>query len=226
MITERRKVEYVTKVVGNSGGLGTMFFGLVIAIFAITGYLSDLDAQTRNYYGKDLTVSSILLLVIALFWIFAVPKIRVYLREKYGQVQKESYGWKASFADLLYIAPYLLAHLIGVCLDVHFDLPFSATVLLTAIFIFGLWWANQRGVSNLLLWLTAVCLILSFAPWKMIYLQVTVLNDEAAQSAFYRFVCSMIFGVVYFLLGLFDYRLMTATLVPVTRSEEEIYESV
>ena len=225
MITERRKIEYVTSVVGNSGGLGILFFGLVLNTLAVLGYLSDLGAQRRNHYGKDLTLSLIFMIIIALFWIFAVPRIRGYLREKYGQVQRESGGWSEGLENLLYFAPLFLAQYVGIWADVSFDLPLSATVLLAAIFVFGLWFANQRGVSNFLLYLAGIVLILSFAPWEKIYALVTVLDDEASKSSFYRFVCSLIFGSVYALLGIFDYRLMTATLKPTVR-EEEIYESV
>jgi len=226
MITERRKIEYVTSVVGNSGGLGIMFFGLVLTMLAVLGYVSDLSAQRRNHYGKDLTLSLMFSILVLLFWIFAVPRIRGYLREKYGQVQKENGGWSEGFKNLLYFAPLFLAQFVGIWADVRLDLPLSVTVLLVAVFVFGLWFANQRGVSNFLLYLAGIVLILSFAPWEKIYALVTVLDDEASKSSFYHFVCSLIFGIVYTLLGLFDYRLMIATLKPIAVSEEEIYESV
>lgn len=228
MVTERRKIEYVTRVVSTSGGLGIMFFGLVIGVSAVLNYLASLGAQTRNNYGKDLTFSLSFMMIAAIFWLFAGPKIRGYLQEKYGQVRRESYNWREGFSDLFLLVPYFLAQMFGLWADSSLGLPFSATILFVAIFVFGLWFANQRGVSNFLLYLAGIIFVLSFAPWENLYALVTVLDDEGARSAFYSFLCSMIFGIVYFLLGLFNYRLMTSTLKPVTSNVEEgeLYESV
>lgn len=228
MITERKKIEYVTRVVSNSGGFKAVFLGLVVVVFAFLSYAAKLDAQTRNHYGKDLTLSLGFLIIITLFSIFAVPKIQGYLRQKYGQVRKENTGWREVLSDLLYLTPYFLAQLIGIWTDVRSPLPFvSVTVLLAAVFVFGLWFANQRGISNFLLYLAGAFFVLSFAPWEKVYALVTVLDDEMAKTAFYYFICSMAFGIIYFLFGLSDYRLMTATLKPVAGGEEgEIYESV
>lgn len=227
MNRERKKIEYVTKVVSYSGGFLAMLLGIFIAALAVLGYLSDLGMQRQNYRSKDLTFGLTFLIFFALFWLLVFPKIRAHLQKKYGQVKNQSYSWDKGWREMLYMSPYLLAFLGGVRIDVHYGLPFSVTVLLTAVFVFGFWIANQRGVSSFLLWLAGVCLILSFLPWENIYLSVTVLDNNSARTAFYQFVCSALFGVIYFIIGVFDYHLMTTTLKPIARNDEEkIYESV
>jgi len=224
MNIERRKIEYVTEIIGEFRGLPIMFFGLAMCVFSIIHYLSELDAQKRNHYGRDLTYSGTFLLVCLLFYIFAVPKIRGYYREKYGQAQRKS-SLRDKLKCLFYLVPWLIAYSGGTRIDTNFALPVSVTVLFIAIFAFGLWWANQRGVSNFFLYISAVLLGLSFLPWEKIYLSITVLDDYSGRMAFYTAACYLFYGIVSFLFGAFDHWLLVKTLIPVVR-EGEIYESV
>ncbi len=127
---------------------------------------------------------------------------------------------------IFYLIPLLASFLVGTEIDARYhQLPFSASVIFIALFAFGLWRANYRGVSNVILYVSAIFFISSFLPWEKIFLAVTVLDDYYARASFYRFICSMLMGATYFVMGITDYRILTKTLKPITR-EEEVYESV
>ncbi len=224
MNQERRKIEYVTEIIGEFRGLPIMFFGLTMSVFSIIHYLSVLDAQRRNNYGRDLTYSLIFFLICLLFYFFVVPKIRHFYRERYGQAQRKS-SLRDKLKDVVYLIPLAIAYSGGTRIDTN-ALPVSFTVLFIAIFAFGLWWANQRGVSNFFLYVSLVVLAASFLPWEQIYLSITVLDDYSARMAFYGTVCTLLYGIISFLFGVFDHWLLVKTLKPIVREEEEVYESV
>ncbi len=214
----------MTEIIGEFRGLPIMFFGLAMSVFEVIHYLSVLDAQKRNNYGRDLTYSLTFLLICLLFYFLAVPKIRHFYRKRYGQTQKKS-GLRDKLKDVFYLVPLAIAYSGGTRIDANFALPISITVLFIAIFTFGLWWANQRGVSNFFLYISVVLLGLSCLPWEKIYFSVTVLDDYSARMAFYGAVCILFYGIIYFLFGAFDHWLLVKTLKPIVR-EEEVYESV
>lgn len=225
MIEERRKIEFITAVIGGFRGVPMMLFGASMVIFMILNYIADLAAQSRNNYGKDLTFALIYVLICIVFRIFGYPKIRDYYRRQYGYASAKPRTYHDMLQDLIYLAPFLIGFFFGVPFDTKFQLPLSVTVLSVAVFAFGLWWANYRGISNAVLYLSVFLLIAAFLPWEKIFFAVTVLDDYSARSVFYRTVCSSIYGITYIVMGWTDWRFMTKTLKPVA-NEGEIYESV
>lgn len=225
MIEERRKIEFITSVVGGFRGLPMMLFGAAMVIFMILNYIADLAAQARNNYGKDLTLTFGFALICLIFRIFGYPKIREYYRHKYGHASAKPRTYQDTLQDLIYLTPFLIGFFFGVPFDTQFQLPLSITVLSVGLFAFGLWWANYRGISSAVLYLSVSLSIAAFLPWEKIFFAVTVLDDYSARSVFFRTVCSTIYGITYIVMGWTDWHFMTKTLKPVSR-EENIYEPV
>lgn len=226
MNNERRKIEFVTKATGGFRGISMTLFGLAFIISMILNYISELDAQRRNHYGKDLTPTLTFFIICIVFSIFGYPKIRDYYRRKYGRATAKPENFHSFIQSIFYLIPLLASILVGAEIDARYhQLPFSASVIFIALFAFGLWRANYRGVSNVILYVAAVFLISSFLPWEKIFLAVTVLDDYYARGSFYRSICSLFVGAAYIVMGITDYRILSKTLKPIT-SEEEVYESV
>lgn len=225
MNNERRKIEFVTKATGGFRGIPMMLFGLAMIISMILNYISELNAQRRNHYGKDLTYTLTFFIICIAFGIFGYPKIRDYYRRKYGRATARPENFQSFAQNIFYLIPLLSSIFVGVEIDARYRLPFSTTVMFMALFAFGLWRANYRGVSNVILYVSAIFFISSFLSWEKIFLAVTVLDDYYARGSFYRSICSGLFGITYFVMGITDYRILTKTLKPIAR-EEEVYESV
>lgn len=225
MIEERKKIEFITSVIGGFRGLPMMLLGAAMVIFMILNYVSDLGAQSRNNYGKDLSLTLSFILICAAFRFFCYPKIRDYYRRKYGYASAKARTSENVLQDLIYLAPFLIGFVVGVPFDAKFQFPLSLTVLSVALFAFGLWWANYRGISKMVLYLSVILLFAAFLPWENIFRAVTVLDDYAARSTFYRSLCAVIYGITYVVMGAADWRFLTKTLKPVS-PEENIYESV
>lgn len=225
MNDKRRKIEFVTKAAGGFRGIPMMLFGLALTVSMILNYISELAAQRRNNYGKDLTYTLSFFIICIVFGIFGYPKIKNYYRRKYGQATAKPENFQSVKENILYLIPLLASFFIGTAIDARYRLPFSATVMFSALFAFGLWQANYYGVSKVILYVAAIFLISSFLPWEKIFLAVTVMDDYSARNTFYRSLCSMFLGITYFVMGITDYRILTKTLKPVAR-EGEVYESV
>jgi hypothetical protein len=225
MNNERRKIEFVTKAANGFRGIPMVLFGLALIISMILKYASELDAQRRNNYGKDLTVTFTFFFFCIAFGILGLPKIKNYYRKKYGQATAKPENLQSFIQNIFYMLPLLASFLVGAEIDAQYRLSFSATVMFVALFAFGLWQANYRGVSNVILYVAAIFFISSFLPWEKIFRAVTVLDDYYARGSFYRSICSLFVGAAYIVMGITDYRILSKTLKPIT-SEEEVYESV
>ncbi len=225
MNNERRKIEFVTKATGGFRGIPMMLFGIAMIISMILNYIAELDSQRKNYAGKDLTISLSFILICLIIFVIGYPKLRAYFRKKFGQTKAKPKTFQTVLECFLYSTPILANGLFNDSIDAARRLPFSLTVLSVAVFTFFLWWFNYRGVTNSILYLSALIFAASFLDWEKVFLSVTILEDYYARTAFYRSVCSLLLGIIYFVMGLVDYQILTKTLKPITR-EEEVYESV
>lgn len=220
MIEERRKIEFAAEVIGGFRGLPLMLYGLAFLIFTILNYLAELRAQ-RNY-GKDITFILMFFLACLVFVFFIYPKIKTFYLKKYGQTKAKFAGFTM---NLIILAPVLLTIFAGGAMDARYVLPLNTPALFIGLLVFVMWWLNYRGVSNAVLYLSAILLASSLLDWEKNFLAFTVLNKDSTRALFYRSVCDVFCGITYVVMGATDYWFMTKTLKPVTR-EEEVYESV
>jgi hypothetical protein len=107
----------------------------------------------------------------------------------------------------------------------------NTPALFIGLVVFILWWKNYRGLSNSVLYLSAILLTASLLPWEKIFLAFTVLDNDSTRALFYRSTCDVFCGVTYIVLGATDYWFITKTLTPVAATAaathaEEAYESV
>lgn len=224
MMTERKKIDYLTRIVSELGGLPAIFVGVLILIWQILEIFVYLDLLERGVYLK-LWLGSIFLAVIVL--LLSYKKVTGYFQKKYGLIQRAVIGRREKLAYFFVFLIYVVGIAFSSRLDAHFDLPFSITFLLMSGFIAGIWSIRYRGISNVLLYMAIGCLLLSFAPWKLFYSMLNLVEGRNTANNFYSLIASTIYALTFIVFGSLDYYLLTTNLKPAKRSEtEEVYESV
>ena len=221
----KRKIEFAAQVTNTFRGVPVIIFGVLFCIFALINYLTELDVQARNDYGKDLTYWAGFLLLVGVYAIFGYPRIRDYYSRKYGRTIEKQPDFNTFWERTLVVIPFVLSYLFASRIDAHYQLPFSVMVMCSALFASVFWWMNYRGVSNMLIVFSVILLIAAFLPWERLFLAVTNMQDYAARRSFYENLLLLIYGLMSIVSGLTEYIFMVKTLTPINR-EEEIYESV
>lgn len=221
----KRKIEFAAQVTNGFHGVPVIIFGVLFCVNALISYTTELDTQARNGYGRDLTYFAVFLVFVGVYAFFGYPRIRDYYRRKYGQTSEKRTTLNTFVQWASVFLPFLLSYLFATRIDANFRLPFSVTVLCSALFAAFFWWMNYRGISKMLLILAVFLLLAAFLPWEQIFLSVTNARDYAARWVFYENLQLMIYGLTSIVGGLTEYIFMVKTLTPIER-EEEIYESV
>ncbi len=224
MTTERKKIDYLTRIVGEMGGIGAVIVGVLLLIWQILDIFVYLDLLEQGVWLK-LWLGSIL--VTAVILLLFAKKLGTYFQEKYGLIQKLPLGGGEKFGYFFIFLIYIVGIAVGSRFDAHFNLPFSITFLLMSGFIIGVWLIRYRGISNVFLYMAIGCMLLSFAPWKMFYEMLNLVEGRNTASDFYSLIARPIYALTFIVAGSLDYYLLTTNLKPVERSEtEEMYESV
>lgn len=224
MINERRKIDYLTRIVSEAGGIGAIFAGVLLLVWRILDILVYLDLIKQgvwlNVWLGSILVTAVILLLFA-------KKFSVYFQERYGLTQKLPLERREKFGYFFIFLIYIVGVSIGSRLDAQYNLPFSITFLLMSSCIAGIWAIRYRGISNVLLYMSIGCLLLSFAPWKMFYSMLNLVEGRNTASNFYDQIGSAIYALTFIVFGSLDFYLLTTNLKPVVSDKtEEIYESV
>lgn len=222
MTDERRKIEFLTDAVSGFRGLPMMYFGFTMTVLMIINYRAELNAQVPG--GKDLTLSFLAAVSFLLVYIVGYPKFRNYFGEKYGYAKAKPKEFKFRLNNFIYLLPLLFSFLVGDSIDSLCGLPFNTTIFSLALFAFILWWKIYRGISNNLLYFSAILGVAMFLPWERVFLAITFKDDFWARTSFYRAIGSILMGIAYFLVGFTDYQALKTMLKPI-ESEEKTYES-
>ena len=225
MIQAKRKIEFAAQVANGSCGMPAIIFGILLCVFALISYLTELDTQTRNGYGRDLTYFAGFLVIVGVYSFFGYPRIRDYYRRKYGRTTEKYTDFRWFREGILVFIPFVLTYLFATRIDANHRLPFSVTIVCCALYAGFFWWMNYRGISNMMPVLSVVLLFAAFLPWEHIFLSVTNAQDYGARWVFYENLLLLIYGLISIVGGLTEYIFMVKTLTPIKR-EEEIYESV
>lgn len=220
MDNERRKIEFLTDAVSGFRGLPMMFFGLSMTVLMIVNYRSELNAQISG--GKDLTLLLSLSLLFLIVYFSGYRKFRDYFNRKYGYARAKPQSLQSVMKSLVFSLPLFAAFLITDSVDSLYELPFNTTLFSLALFAFILWWANYRGISNNLLYFSAILSVGMFLPWEKVFLAITFKDDFWARTSFYRAIGSITTGITYFLVGLTDYQAVTSLLKPIDNEERII----
>ena len=224
MIKGRKKIDYLTRIVGEFGGIPAIFGGVLILIWQILEILVYLDLLSSSFYLRIWSGTSVLTITILI--LFSL-KFTESFQEKYGLTQKSVLAQSNKFAYFLVFLVYIFGVVGGSRLDVHYNLPFSITILLMSVFIGSIWWIRYRGVSNVLLYMAISFLLLSFAPWKTLYSMLDLVEERNTANNFYSLIGRTIYALTFIAFGSLDYYLLRINLKPVFRRvEEESYESV
>ncbi|MEO8072797.1 MAG: hypothetical protein ABI686_06085 [Acidobacteriota bacterium] len=224
MINERKKLDYLTRIVGEMGGIPAVFVGVLLLVWQILDIFVYLDLLKQGVWLK-LWLGSIL--VTAVILLLFAKKISVYFQEKYGLIQKLPLGGREKLSYFFIFFTYIVGITVGSHLDARFNLPFSVTFLLMSCFIAGAWSIRYRGISNVLLYMAIGCLLLSFAPWKSFYSMLNLVEGRNTANDFYSLIAKPIYALTFIVAGSLDYYLLTTNLKPVVSDEtEEVYESV
>lgn len=224
MNQQQRKIRFLAQAANGFRGVPMMLFGLAYCISTILNYKSELDYQ-KNGTGKDLTSPCLFaLLCLVLFPIF-YPRIKNHFRRKFGQTVTKTGAFDSILKNLACCAPIIFVFFGGDAIDANGQFPFSVTMWCVSIFAMCLWLTNHRGISNALLYFSLVCFVSSFLPWEKIIYSFIVTDDFYSRAGFYRGLCSMLLGFIFFVMGLEDYRILKKELQPNLR-EENFYESV
>ncbi len=225
MNRKKRKIEFAAQVTNAFRGVPVIIFGILACIFAIINYATELDTQSRNGYGRDLTYLGVFLLFVIVYAVFGYPRIRDYYRRKYGRTKEKSGNLTTFLESSLVLLPLLFSCFVAGDIDAEYQFSFSVTALSSALFVLIIWWAKYRGISNMMLVLSGLLAISAFLPWEQIFLSVTNSQRYSARHAFYENIMFLIYGIACMVSGLTEYLFMIKMLKPIER-EEEIYESV
>ncbi len=224
MKSERKEIEYVTKISGFGYGLPWVVWGLIGLFPPVWGFVvSPLLARFNISSGTiDEAVLWSLALFIALAIYLTVFTLKFY-RRTYGRVRiekKERLITELKYS--LYMLPVILTFTVGLWMDRNMHPPTSVSFLCLAGFSFVLWFAKGRGISNHQLWLGIIILLLSLFP---------LFNFERNEEVFgfstldYASLLTGIFGLILVIEGIFDHLILTRVLKSLP-SEEEEYEFV
>ena len=224
MMSERKKIDYMTRIVGEFGGIPAIFVGSLILMWQILDTFAYLDFLQEGIYLK-LWLGTLFLAVVV--FLVSYKKIANYFQTKYGLIQRPIIGRYEKFGYFFVFLIYIVGIAFSSLLDAHFNLPFSITLLLMSGFIAGIWLIRYRGISNVLLYMAIGCLLLSFAPWKTFYSMLNLTEGRNTANYFYRLIASTIYALTFIVFGSLDYYLLKTNLKPVVRDRtEEVYESV
>lgn len=220
MDNERRKIEFLTDAVSGFRGLPMMFFGFTATVLMIINYRAELNAQVSG--GKDLTLFLSLSLSFLIVYFSGYRKLREHFNKKYGYAKAKPQSFQSVMKSLVFSLPLFAAFFVMDSVDSVYELPFNTTLCSLALFAFILWWNNYRGISNNLLYFSALLSVGMFLPWEKVFLALTVKDDFWARASFYRAIGSITMGVTYFLIGFTDYRAVTNMLKPIENEERII----
>jgi hypothetical protein len=222
MNSERKEIEYVTKISHSWHGLPMCVWGLIGLFPPVWGFLVSPLLASYNI-PKDV-IDTACLVSLFLFISLAIGLtvfILKFYRKTYGRVQIEKYErLKVELKGWLYIVPVLIAFSGGVWIDKNINLPISISFLCFAIFSFVLWFVKGQGISNHHLWLGIIILLLSLFP-----LLVSSKQEVYGFSLLnYYTLLSGIFGLIVVADGFFDHLILRRTLKSLPKEEE--YEFV
>ncbi len=223
MNSERKEIEYVTKISHTWYGLPMVIWGLIGLFPPVWGFLISPLLASYKIPAETIDTACLwsLFLFIALAIYLTVFSLRFY-RRTYGRVRIEKLEkMKLELRNWLYIVPVLAGFTVGVWIDRNFHPPISISFLCFAIYCFVLWFARGRGISNHQLWLGIIILLLSLFP-----LLGFMRHEEAYGFSLleYYTLLSGIFGLIVATDGLFDHLILTRTLKSLP--QEEDYEFV
>lgn len=222
MKSERKEIEYVTKISHDWYGLPVLIWGLIGLFppawaFLVTPLLTSFNISKD---AIDIACLVSLALFIALAIYLTVFTLKFY-RRNYGRVRIEkAEKQRMTLRYCLYVVPVLIAFSAGVWIDKNLHLPLSASIFCFAIFSFVLWFAKGRGISNHQLWLGIILLLLSLFPLLGLPKEEVYGFDLLS----YYTLLSGIYGLIVATDGLFDHLILVRTLKSLPK--EEAYEFV
>src|SRR5688572_19528155 len=166
MNSERKEIEYVTKIFGYGYGLPMLIWGLIGLFPPGWGFLVSplLTSYNISQSAIDTACLVSLILFIALAIYLTVLSLKFY-RSTYGRVHIEkTEKRKIALKYCLYLVPVIVGFTVGVWIDKNIHPPISISFLCFAIFSFVLWFVKGRGISNHHFWLGIIILLLSLFP--------------------------------------------------------------
>lgn len=223
MNSERKEIEYVTKISGFSYGLPMVIWGLIGLFPPVWGFLVSplLTSYNISQSAIDTACLVSLFLFIALAIYLTVLSLKFY-RRTYGQVRIEkTEKRKITLQYCLYLVPVLVGFTVGVWIDKNIHPPISVSFLCFAGFSFVLWFVKGRGISNHHLWLGIIILLLSLFPLLGFVQHQEVYGFNLID---YYTLLSGIYGLIVATDGFFDHLILVRTLKSLPKEEE--YEFV